>query len=150
MTTAEKSARYRAKDIEGYRERKKEYAKIPEQKERRREYMRSWRESNRSRSNELARESYQRNKHKHVDKIKDRYYKKQYGISLEDKTHKVAAQEGKCLICKQEFSSSAGTHMDHCHKTQKLRGILCHVCNTKLAWFETYRQEIINYVDQTW
>lgn len=44
-------------------------------------------------------------------------------------------QEGKCAICE---SSDPGTqngffHIDHCHTTYKLRGLLCHSCNTRLA-----------------
>lgn len=149
MTTAEKSARYRAKDVEGYRRRKRELTKLPEHKETHKLYMRKWRGLNRDRHNELARESYQRNKHKYTEAIKERHYKRCYGMSLDDKMSMIAMQDNKCLICNNEFTSSGNTHVDHCHKTSIVRGILCNVCNTKLGWFELYKDSVINYLDRT-
>jgi hypothetical protein len=44
MPPAERSARYRAKDVAAYRARKNAYAKTPEQKEKRAAYAQKWRE----------------------------------------------------------------------------------------------------------
>lgn len=146
MTSAEKSAKYRSKNLDAYRQRKREYSKLPEQKEARKLYMRKWRELNRAKSNQLARESHHRNKHKHIERGQEYYYRRTYGLSIADKQAMVVAQDNKCLICKNEFTSSNNTHVDHCHKTSVVRGILCNVCNTKLGWFELYKDSIINYL----
>lgn len=42
----DKSQRYRLKDVEAYRDKKNAYAKTPEQKAKRTEYMKKWREAN--------------------------------------------------------------------------------------------------------
>ncbi|MDQ4026745.1 MAG: endonuclease VII domain-containing protein [Actinomycetota bacterium] len=40
-------------------------------------------------------------------------------------------QGGKCAICK----AGAAVHIDHDHKTKRLRGILCFNCNRALGKF---------------
>lgn len=94
MSTAERSARYRAKDVEAYRAKKAEYAKTPEQREKRRLYMQEWREKNRERHNELARQSHERNKHKHVMRNRNYFLKRKYGITHEDYERMLAEQGG--------------------------------------------------------
>jgi SH3-like domain-containing protein len=55
-----------------------------------------------------------------------------------------AEQEGKCRICKRWFEAM---HLDHCHKTLKIRGLLCVGCNTKLGWFEKWEANVYEYLD---
>jgi hypothetical protein len=46
------------------------------------------------------------------------------------------SQEGKCAICKSTKFGRAGISyfsVDHCHKTGKVRGLLCSYCNTALG-----------------
>jgi hypothetical protein len=52
-----------------------------------------------------------------------------YGITLEDKEHMIASQNGKCAICETELDNGKHTCVDHCHKTGKIRKILCKSCN---------------------
>ena len=56
-----------------------------------------------------------------------------YGISLEDKRQMIADQGGLCFTCRKPFTSTTKTHVDHCHDSKKIRGILCHNCNTTLG-----------------
>lgn len=47
------------------------------------------------------------------------------------------AQGHRCAICSKPFKKRV---VDHCHKTKKVRGLLCHGCNIKLpavenGWF---------------
>lgn len=51
-----KSGRYRLKDIDAYRKRKREYAKTPAQRKKRAAYQRLWAAKNREKANSLARE----------------------------------------------------------------------------------------------
>ncbi len=147
-SAAEKSARYRAKDVDAYRKKKADYARTPEQKAKRTEYMRGWREKNREKHNRLSRESQKRNRHKYVEKIGDYHLRRKYGLSLDEKRAMVAAQNGKCLICAKEFKNSRSTHVDHCHQTGRIRGILCNVCNTKLGWYEMFSEAISTYLHE--
>lgn len=146
LTTAERSARYRAKDVDSYRKRKREYARTPEERKKRVEYMRVWRAKNRARHNELARESHQRNKHKHVAWRENYHLMRNYGVTAEQKMSMVVAQDGKCGICKMLLTTTHKTHLDHCHATGMVRGILCTRCNTHLGWHEKYSKEAISYL----
>lgn len=59
-----------------------------------------------------------------------------FGITPEKVTEILAAQGGKCLVCKVELEvPHKHTHVDHDHATDKVRGILCHHCNVGLGHF---------------
>jgi len=45
------------------------------------------------------------------------------------------ASGGKCAICGKQ-KGKRNHALDHCHKTKKLRGILCANCNTAIGMFE--------------
>lgn len=66
--------------------------------------------------------------------------KRNYGITEEDYLHMFMRQEGVCACCGREethFSKRGNTIMklsvDHCHKTGKVRALLCNECNTSLG-----------------
>ncbi len=68
------------------------------------------------------------------DSIKDYKLKKDFGISLNDYNKMFNEQEGKCKICythQCEFKRLFA--VDHCHKTDKIRGLLCTNCNLLLG-----------------
>lgn len=60
--------------------------------------------------------------------------KQKYGITLEDYDRMFLLQGGVCAICKK---SSYPKHLsvDHCHKTDRVRGLLCTLCNIGLGAF---------------
>ena len=47
-----------------------------------------------------------------------------YGISSEDYDAMLEEQDNKCKICLGEFNDQTVTNIDHCHITNKVRGIL--------------------------
>ena len=67
----------------------------------------------------------------------DRAYllKKRFGIAPEDYDAMLAKQGGKCALC--DRSTPGGRwprfHVDHCHATGRVRGLLCRSCNTALG-----------------
>lgn len=54
-----------------------------------------------------------------------------YGITEGEFDMLVRRQGGACAICRKR---PAG-HVDHCHRTQKVRGVLCFSCNRGLGKF---------------
>lgn len=54
-----------------------------------------------------------------------------YGITPEQYDAMVANQDGRCAIClvpQKKFC------LDHCHKTNRIRGMLCNTCNVAIAY----------------
>ena len=60
-----------------------------------------------------------------------------YGITPEDWDAMLAAQDGRCAICRtDEWGGKGGwPHADHCHTSKRFRGILCDNCNQGLGRF---------------
>lgn len=54
-----------------------------------------------------------------------------YDISIEEYQNLLTKSNGRCIICKSDEKLC----VDHCHKTNKVRGILCNSCNTGLGFF---------------
>lgn len=53
-----------------------------------------------------------------------------YGVTLEDKNRLLKSQNNKCAICGRILViGNKNTHLDHEHKTGKIRGVLCNQCN---------------------
>ncbi len=58
-----------------------------------------------------------------------------YGITPHDYTLMLERQGHRCVICRDEFESTKTRHIDHCHETGVVRGILCSRCNHGLGFF---------------
>jgi hypothetical protein len=68
--------------------------------------------------------------------VKEGNLKKIYGLSLADYARMKEAQGGKCAICGSSDSRGRGDlHVDHCHATGSVRGLLCTSCNNGLGRF---------------
>lgn len=75
-------------------------------------------------------------------KYKRNSLKKRYGITFEQYSEMFKKQEGKCAICKtHEKELNKILFVDHDHKTNKARELLCHKCNVALSYFENYDSE---------
>lgn len=72
-------------------------------------------------------------------KYKRNSLKKRYGITFEQYSEMFKKQEGRCAICKtHEKELNKILFVDHDHKTNKARELLCHKCNVALSYFENY------------
>ncbi|MFE9451297.1 endonuclease VII domain-containing protein [Streptomyces sp. NPDC006739] len=60
------------------------------------------------------------------------HLKRQYGITEAERDELVASQGGVCCIC----LAAVPEHVDHCHKTGRVRGVLCFSCNAALGQFK--------------
>lgn len=57
-----------------------------------------------------------------------------YGITVEEYEELLALQNYKCAICERLHTSlKRRLHVDHCHKTGVIRGLLCQYCNVALG-----------------
>ena len=64
-------------------------------------------------------------------------YKNNYDLSVEKYNEIVKKQQGLCTICGSTPEKNRGKilHVDHDHKTKKVRGLLCYNCNHGLGNF---------------
>lgn len=64
--------------------------------------------------------------------------KQNHGLTLEEFDIMLAAQDGRCAICGRDNPTGRFSqwHIDHCHRTGQIRGILCDSCNRGLGMFK--------------
>ena len=135
-----------------------EYTKQPEIRARRRLISNKWRKENYQKDLESKRKwnkdhpewiknyraTHQKERDEYLEKNKDKikarhqeyWYQKKYGITLQDKINLLQEQGNVCAICKIPIFNVHGAHLDHDHKTGKVRGILCKQCNNALGGFQ--------------
>jgi hypothetical protein len=63
------------------------------------------------------------------------HYRRTYGITQEDYDILLFNQGYKCFSCNNISGNSKTDKLfvDHCHKTGKVRGLLCHGCNLAIG-----------------
>lgn len=85
------------------------------------------------------------------DQERNNKLKSTYGITLDEYKDIYAEQNGECAICKSHYTldgyKSEKLHVDHCHQSGKVRGLLCHKCNTALGLLKDKTQNLLNAVD---
>ncbi len=126
------------------------FRKSPEERAateaRRKELTKQWAADHPERMKQLAYESEQRN-YEERQAYKKAYYqrnkaaiavttrrnklKRKYGVTPDQVDKLSAKQEHKCAIC----GDLKPLRIDHCHASGKVRGLLCHNCNTALGHF---------------
>lgn len=87
-----------------------------------------WQKENREYLNRYARERYRRNAADVIRKNKLHKLKRVYGLTPEQ----YEALGRECHICK---AAEGQMNVDHDHNTGKVRGLLCTLCNSGLAFF---------------
>ena len=58
---------------------------------------------------------------------------KNYNITAKEYKQMLLLQDNKCKICGSYMEKP---HVDHCHKTNEIRGVLCPSCNMGLGMFK--------------
>ena len=73
---------------------------------------------------------------------------KKYGISPEDYDTMLKEQDNKCKICLVSFTTLKlqNIHVDHCHTTNQIRGLLCSCCNGGLGFFKDNTETLTNAI----
>lgn len=122
------------------KESKKEYGRKRYAKDKKKFIQKSWEYEvlNKEKVRETKKDYRKNNK----DKLKDHALRKNFGITLEQYNKMFNEQGGCCKICNNPetaiFKKTGATIMlavDHCHKTGKVRGLLCGRCNPALGAF---------------
>lgn len=114
-----------------------------------------YRQKNKERIKARAKKHYQDNKEeiskkskiyreKTKDKAKNRALLRKYNITLQQFNNMVKLQDNKCNICKNQLEIK---HIDHCHKTNKIRGILCPNCNTGIGQLKENEEILLNAIE---
>ncbi|MFF1543238.1 endonuclease VII domain-containing protein [Streptomyces sp. NPDC058291] len=60
------------------------------------------------------------------------HLKRRYGLTEAERDELIVSRGGVCCIC----SAALPQHVDHCHKTGRVRGVLCFSCNAALGQFK--------------
>jgi len=73
-----------------------------------------------------------------------------YGMTEQDYDNLFENQKGCCAICKKpQEKLSKSLFVDHCHETGKVRGLLCHHCNSGIGYLQdniTLLESAIQYL----
>jgi hypothetical protein len=82
---------------------------------------------------------------------RERHLVRKYKVSLSDYKQMLTAQGGRCAICgaPEEQQFKGVFHVDHCHATGRVRGLLCRGCNHMLGVVKddpAILQRAINYL----
>jgi hypothetical protein len=140
----------RKEDDKKYRQTHKEQAKQYRQthKEEIRIKNRIYNQTHREKRREIDKKYYQTHKERwkeyaniHKEEInfnrKKNDLMRKYKLTLEDLKDMIQKQNNKCLICNIVFGEEwkSSPRVDHCHKTNKIRGLLCNLCNKSLGCF---------------
>ena len=108
-----------------------------------------WRENDKK-NNPLKIKSYQKKYRDSLsfEELKERRLKTLYGISLNEYQEKFIQQDGQCAICKKELElNGKDTCVDHNHKNEKIRGLLCRWCNSGIGFFYDETKILLSAID---
>lgn len=72
--------------------------------------------------------------------------KSRFGITVEEYFLMLERQGGGCAICGIRHNHKRRFCIDHCHKTNKVRGLLCNGCNIGLGFYELYKEKYEKYL----
>jgi len=108
----------------------------------------SWREQNLERSRAKSKELYNLHKDRYLKNSRNNYLKRKYKLSEKDYQQLENLAQGNCTICKTPFGTGRWDKavVDHCHKTQLVRGLLCRQCNIGLGAFKDNPSYLINAI----
>ena len=125
----ESGKRYRKNNLEKIKEHRKQYRE--KNHEAILEYGKQYRERNREEIKEKGRQYSRTEKARENAKINR--FKYVYGLSHEDWLKMWEEQDERCSICEEPFTSLSDACVDHNHKTDEIRGLLCKKCNSAIG-----------------
>lgn len=104
---------------------------------------RQYYKDNREKKLKQHKQWYQNNR----KEVRKYFMMRRYGLSHEEWLEIWEDQDGKCAICKELFTTPSDAFIDHNHKTDEVRGLLCNRCNLGLGIFEDDPKIMINAIE---
>lgn len=84
---------------------------------------------------------------KYPERTRATNWKVKYGITPDDFYSKLNEQNNKCAICNRDMEDYGKIFcVDHNHKTNKVRGLLCDPCNYGLGFYEKHKEKYKKYL----
>jgi hypothetical protein len=133
----------------------KKYASNQEFRAQKLAYAKVYREANREKRRAYIRDRYAtdsefraKKKAKDIEKYHERTCRR-HGISVAEFDAMLTRQHGACGICERPFQCTP--HIDHCHVTGKVRGLLCNKCNLGLGYYDddpTFLRNAARYLER--
>lgn len=123
-------AEYRGRDPKRHAEHQRLYRE--QNRDRIAAQRRAYREANRDVIAAKKAAYHRRNRDAELARMREN----KYGISSPRYRELLAAQDGRCALCRELLIFGRGrSAVDHDHKTGQIRGVLCGRCNTALGKF---------------
>jgi len=103
---------------------------------------------NKEKNNAASKNWYQNNK----ETVSASNRKRKYDISSAEYDNMLEEQDNKCKICLTSFADitikdgRTPVYIDHCHTTNKIRGLLCNCCNSGLGFFKDNTETLTNAI----
>jgi hypothetical protein len=103
-------------------------------------FAKQWREKYPEKA-KLSKKKWRQNNPIKVSLLKQKHKLLKYGITIENYNEMLINQNNVCIICLRPETMTRGNKLqsfsvDHCHKTGKVRGLLCSKCNTAIGLFD--------------
>jgi hypothetical protein len=80
------------------------------------------------------------------------HLKSRFGITQDEFERLLKEQGNRCAICSRDDPAGRGWHVDHCHRTGRVRGLLCKPCNNGLGLLNddpVLMRAAANYIEES-
>jgi len=140
---------------DSHKTKRAEYQKVYREshKEERKLFIKQYKESHKEEVSASKKAYEELHKNERGLYFKDYRLKRTHGITLKERSIMLDKQGGKCAICGIcEGDTARPFCVDHDHKTGEIRGLLCHMCNVGLGYFNDdidALQSAILYIENT-
>jgi len=87
-----------------------------------------------------------------MDHVNYRWYNQSSSVAKEMRDNLEESQNNLCAICGSPPPKGRRLHLDHCHETGQVRGLLCHHCNVALGFVKddiSILESAIEYLTKT-
>jgi hypothetical protein len=132
------------------------------------EYMREWRARNKEKNAKYQKEYNKEYRKKNLEKLNSdnkkwreankeqdalvmlkARLKRKYNLSIEEYESLIESQNNSCKVCgtPAKNNTKGKLYIDHCHTTNKVRGLLCMKCNSALGLLNDDKKLIQNLLD---
>lgn len=71
---------------------------------------------------------------KHHESCLDEHLRQKFGVPKGTYQRMIVKQKNRCAVCNKKESWNRRLSLDHNHKTNEVRGLLCHKCNSAIGF----------------